>query len=41
MLETTREKNDNFRRRCQAFTIQDDCLKYVHKPKKKDKTGEE
>ena len=33
-------KKANFRRKCQAFTIQDDCLKYVHKPNKKDITGE-
>ncbi|XP_076069784.1 uncharacterized protein LOC143041661 [Oratosquilla oratoria] len=38
MLETTREKKANFRRKCQAFTIQDDCLKYVHKPNRKDIT---
>ncbi|XP_076037508.1 zinc finger and BTB domain-containing protein 11-like isoform X1 [Oratosquilla oratoria] len=31
-------KKANFRRKCQAFTIQDDCLKYVHKPNRKDIT---
>ena len=33
-------KKANFRRKCQAFTIQDDCLKYVHKLNNKDITGE-
>ncbi|XP_076061539.1 uncharacterized protein LOC143037290 [Oratosquilla oratoria] len=31
-------KKANFRRKCQAFTIQDDCLKYVHKPNRQDIT---
>ncbi|XP_076056266.1 zinc finger and BTB domain-containing protein 11-like [Oratosquilla oratoria] len=29
-------KKANFRRKCQAFTIQDDFLKYVHKPNRKE-----
>ncbi len=29
----------NFRRKRRAFVIQDDCLKFVHKPNRKDITG--
>ena len=33
-------KKANFRRKCRAFLIQDDCLKFVHKPNRRDSTGE-
>ena len=33
-------KKANFRRKCRSFVIQDDCLKFVHKPNRKNSTGE-
>ena len=33
-------KKANFRRKCRSFVIHDDCVKFVHKPNKKDMTGE-
>ena len=33
-------KKANFRRKCRSFVIHDDCLKFVHKPNRKDMTGE-
>ncbi|KAK4299280.1 hypothetical protein Pmani_028422 [Petrolisthes manimaculis] len=31
-------KKANFRRKCRAFVIQNECLKFVHKPNRKDMT---
>ncbi|KAK3865700.1 hypothetical protein Pcinc_028710 [Petrolisthes cinctipes] len=31
-------KKANFRRKCRAFVIQDECLKFVHKPNRRDMT---
>ncbi|KAK4316343.1 hypothetical protein Pmani_012472 [Petrolisthes manimaculis] len=37
-VENDKGKKANFRRKCRAFVIQDECLKFVHKPNRRDLT---
>ena len=39
-LGNDKGKKANFRRKCRSFVIQDNCLKYIHKPNSKDLTDE-
>ena len=39
LLGKDKGKKADFRRKCQAFIIHDDALKFAHKPNRKNPTG--